>query len=238
MSEQNTAGSDPGEGQTARGLTPFAGETKREFIPAARFHFLTNFYDALFEWYLGEAFRKKVIHEAKIQPDEKVLDVGCGTATQIIAIKKAHPDADIQGLDADENIMKIAEKKLSENKLSVKITQGFADEIPFPNESFHLVITTLMMHHLLTPNKKQAFKEFYRILKRGGRLLLVDFGPPTSLFSKFVSFPTRVNIREFEHTRDGLLGLYPEFMKEAGFTQIHENEQHRGLISFYKGWKL
>lgn len=217
-----------------------AGESKREFIPAAGFHFLANFYDAVFErFFLGGAFRKIIVHESKTQNGEKALDVGCGTGTQIIAIKKAHPDADIQGLDADENILKIAEKKLSENHITaVPLIQGFADEIPFPDESFHLVLTTLMMHHLLTPDKKKAFKEFYRILKRGGRVLLVDFGPPSNTLTKLITYPTRANIREFEHTRDGLLGLYPDFIKEAGFVNVEEVAQFKEIVSFYKGWRL
>lgn len=224
-----------GAGSSVQG----AGSKEREFIPAAGFTFLTNFYDAFFErFFLGETFRKMVVNDAKIQNGEKVLDVGCGTGTQLVAFKKTYPAMDISGLDADDAIMKIAEKKFSENKLAVPLVQGFADDIPLADNFFDLVITTLMMHHLLTPNKKQAFKEFYRILKRGGRLLLVDFGPPSSLFMRAITYPTRAGLREFEHTRDGLLGLYPDFMKEAGFVQVAESAQFKGLVSFYKGWKL
>lgn len=79
----------------------------KNYIPALRYGWFTPFYDLLMQWFMREStFKRCLVVQAKIEKGYRLLDIGCGTATLTILIKKVHPEADITGLDGDPKILK------------------------------------------------------------------------------------------------------------------------------------
>lgn len=68
-------------------------------------------------------------------------------------------------------------------------------ELPFPNDSYDRVVTSLVLHHLSTRSKQKALAEIYRVLRPGGQVQVVDFGPPHSPYARFVA-PLIRNLEE------------------------------------------
>lgn len=141
-------------------------------------------YDALV-WLLTlgreRAFREKLIAPAGLKPDESVLDVGCGTGTLAIVAKR-HVGAGgrVYGIDPSPEMIARATKKAARAKVGVTFQTGFVQALPFPDGEFDVVLSTLMMHHLPRAAREDCVREMRRVLKPGGRALIVDFGARSS----------------------------------------------------------
>ena len=200
-----------------------------DFKPAASFFFLTPFYDFLCELMgFGRSFKLKVIDLLSIKGFEKILDIGCGTGTLIIEVKKRYPNTEILGIDPDEEILKIAGKKLKKSKVSAKLIKAYAQALPFPDSTFDLAVSTLIFHHLKTDVKKKSIKEIYRVLKKRGRFLLIDFGQPKTLLSKIL-LKVGAFFEGKENMEANLKGKLPLFLEGAGFEIKKANLYFRGI---------
>ena len=191
--------------------------SEKRYIPALTFRWLTPLYDPLLKWVMREeTFKRKMISQAAIQPTMKVLDLGCGTGTLTLMIKHAQPEAHVTGLDADSQVLDIAREK--SRGIEIQWDEGLASSVPYPDSTFDRVVTSLVIHHLATDDKRRAFKEVYRVLKPGGELHLIDFGAPQSFGMRFMT----TLIRRFEETADNFDGLIPQFIQQAGFKSVQE----------------
>ncbi len=191
---------------------------EKRYIPALGFRWLTPLYDPLLKWIMREeTFKRKLISQANIQSGMKVLDLGCGTGTLTLMIKRAHPKADVSGLDGDPQVLDIARDK--SRGTDIRWDEGLASSLPYPDSTFDRVVTSLVIHHLVTEDKRRAFKEIYRVLKPRGELHIIDFGAPPSPFMRFISRYIRL-----EETADNFEGLIPSFLTEAGFKSVMEVE--------------
>jgi ubiquinone/menaquinone biosynthesis C-methylase UbiE len=122
------------------------------------------------------SFREKLLEPARLQPGESVLDVGCGTGTLAIAAKRrVGPSGSVYGVDASPAMIARATKKAKEAGCDVTFETGLAESLPFPSERFDVVLSTVMLHHLPRNAREQGVREMRRVLKPGGRLLVVDF---------------------------------------------------------------
>ena len=129
-----------------------------DFVPALGADWLTPLYD-LFARLVGERrFKRHLIEVAKIAPGHAVLDLGCGTGTLALLVKAACPQARVVGLDIDPRILAIARRKVQRAAAAIEIEQGSATEPPFAPASFDRVLSTLMLHHLTTDQKRQTMR--------------------------------------------------------------------------------
>ena len=71
----------------------------RSYIPAAGYDWLLPLYDPLHRWLVGEGVMRALVDDANIGPDQRVLDIGCGTAILTILAQRLHPEAEVVGLD-------------------------------------------------------------------------------------------------------------------------------------------
>jgi ubiquinone/menaquinone biosynthesis C-methylase UbiE len=121
--------------------------------------------------------RERLLDLAQLAPGESVLDVGCGTGTLAIAAKRrVGNNAAVHGIDASAEMIARAAKKATREKVHVTFDIAFAESLPFPDTQFDVVLSTVMLHHLRRAVREQCVREMHRVLKSGGRLLIVDFG--------------------------------------------------------------
>ncbi|AEJ02446.1 Methyltransferase type 11 [Nitrosomonas sp. Is79A3] len=162
------------------------------YIPAFHFHWLTRWYDPIMRRLFPESrIKTALIAQARIQPGQDVLDVGCGTGTLTLMIKQIQPDAGVNGLDMDPQILDIARRKAEQTGVTIVLQQGTATCLPYPDESFDHVFASLMLHHLTQQDKQQALREAFRVLKPGGELHIADFGKPQDLAMWLISLVMR-----------------------------------------------
>jgi len=123
------------------------------------------------------AFREKLIDLARLRNDVAVLDVGCGTGTLAIAAKRRLDSTGaVYGIDPSPEMISVAGKKAQKMAVEVVFEPGVAEELPFPDGRFDVVLSTLLLHHLPARTRHEAALEIRRVLKPGGHVLAVDFG--------------------------------------------------------------
>ena len=124
------------------------------------------------------ALRRKVIALARVQPGDQVLDVGCGTGTLALEAQRRVGGAGrVAGIDPSPEQIARARAKAARRHTAVEFQIGVIERLPFPDQTFDVVLSTLMMHHLPDPLKRQGLAEIARVLKPGGRLVIADFAP-------------------------------------------------------------
>lgn len=124
-------------------------------------------------------FRERTVDLAAITRGHTVLDVGCGTGNLTMAAKvRAGYDGAVYGIDAALEMIQKAERKAAENQLDIHYQGGLIEDIPFPDNKFDVVVSSLMLHHLPKDLKRQGIAEISRVLKPGGRFVAVDLDPP------------------------------------------------------------
>lgn len=123
--------------------------------------------------------RDRMIQLAGLESGNAVLDIGCGTGTLAIAARKRVGSAGaVFGIDASTAMVAEATRKSVRAGIDVTFTHAVVEALPFPDARFDVVLSTLMLHHLPRPVRRQCAAEIRRVLKPRGRLLVVDFGRP------------------------------------------------------------
>jgi ubiquinone/menaquinone biosynthesis C-methylase UbiE len=193
-------------------------ETKQDYIPALSYRFLTPFYDFIQKYIVRDVrYKTLLIDQADVKPGQHVLDLGCGTGTLAIMVKQTQPAAEVYGLDADPEMLQVAKHKSGEQNAPVKFDTGFTNELPYPDATFDRVMSSIMIHHLKTPDKLKTAKEIFRVLKPGGQLHIIDFGKPTTLYGKMLG----PFLHKFEEANDNIDGKLPEIFGAPGLkTEI------------------
>jgi len=193
-------------------------ETHRTYIPAAGHDWLLPLYDPIQKWLLGGFAYRALVEQARLQAGQRVLEIGCGTGNVLVLIKQVCPQVDAVGLDPDPKALDRARRKTVRARLAVQLDRGFADALPYADESFDHVFSSFMFHHLTLDVKRGALREAHRVLKPGGSLQLLDFGgahvPANGWFARFVHGADLI--------RDNTGDRIPTLMCEAGFTAAAE----------------
>jgi ubiquinone/menaquinone biosynthesis C-methylase UbiE len=163
-----------------------------------------------------KAIREKLIELAKPAPGEKVLDVGCGTGTLAIAIKRQMGTGEVYGIDASSDMVQFAKEKSTKDGSDIDFRVALIEAMPFPDASFDLVTSSLMLHHLPDDVKAKGFLEIRRVLKPGGRFMGMDFAAPShSPLSHLLSI--------FGHSHGGsVVGKLVPMLEAAGFSDVED----------------
>ncbi len=178
------------------------------------------------------ALRNKTIQQAALQRGEHVLDVGCGTGTlTLLAKDQVGPQGRVYGIDAASEMITVAQNKANEQKREVIFQTEAIEAMSFPNNTFDVVLSSAMFHHLPSDLKRQGLTEIYRVLKPGGRLIIVDAMRPVGIVQ-------HVMMALFAHggLAEGTQDLVP-LMQESGYVALKSGPLHVRLIGFAQGQK-
>lgn len=204
--------------------------TKQAYIHALRFQRLNEVYDPLIRHFLREnTFKGRLIQQAQIQPGQRVLDIGCGTGTLTLLIKQRHPDSDVGGIDGDPEILAQARAKALISGANVTFAQGMAFALPYPDNSFDRVLSSLVFHHLTRENKRQAIAEIHRVLRPAGEVHFADWGRPQNIVMRAAFLSVQL-LDGFGTTQDSVRGHLVELLTEAGFQEARETAAFMTMI--------
>ena len=118
-------------------------EQGRTFLPAAGKDWLLPFYDPIVKLFGGDAARQALVEQADLRAGQRVLEVGCGTGTLMLMIKRQHNNVEVIGVDPDPKALKRARDKAARAGLSIQFDQGFGDQLPYRDKSFDRVLSSL-----------------------------------------------------------------------------------------------
>jgi ubiquinone/menaquinone biosynthesis C-methylase UbiE len=212
--------------------------TRHSFVHALGFERLTSLYDPVVRITTREqTFKRRLLDQARLAPGDRVLDLGCGTGTLAIWAKLREPGARVTGVDADPGMLERARSKAAAEGVEVRLDEGLADDLPYPDASFDKVLSTLLFHHLPRDVKEGAGREVARVLRPGGELHVADFGRPPGPLARGQFLMVQA-FDGFEATRDNVNGDLPEILSAGGMEEVRERGRLRlvlGSLSFYSG---
>lgn len=126
--------------------------------------------------------RKLPIELAQLKAGERVLDVGCGTGDlALAAAQKVGPAGTVYGIDAAPEMIEAARDKAIRAGGNVHFRLETVEALSFPDNSFDAILSSLMMHHLPPDLKRRALAEIRRVLRPGGRIVIVDLGAASKM---------------------------------------------------------
>lgn len=179
-------------------------------------------------------FSKKIVELLEHKEDRKILDVGCGTGTPTIYIANAFykEGSFIIGLDAAPKMIEVARKKIK-NLKNIRFDIGIAEKLPYASNFFDCVISTFFFHHVNFELKKKCLQEIWRVLKVGGKTVIVDVDTPTSLFGAICAW-SGYWIFNQEEIKENIQGKLREAFNLSDFRSWTNTSSHLGYISIFE----
>ena len=158
--------------------------------------------------------RESVIRGITGSP-RKVLDLGCGTGSTTLMLKKAVPDGEIIGLDLSPQMLVMSEYKAQQAKLDIEWVHGIAEATNFADGEFDLVTASLLLHETPPSVSKAVLKEAYRLLKPGGQVIILDGHQKTLRSTTWLT-----DIFEEPYIQEYAAGSVDAWLGKAGFSQV------------------
>lgn len=168
-------------------------------------------------WFRGalRQFRRRTAALAGIRPGDQVLDVGCGTGTLALEVQRRVGRAGrVVGIDPSSEQIARARAKAAWRNVPISFQIGVIEQLAFPDQTFDVVLSTLMMHHLPADLRRQGLAEIARVLKPGGRLVIADFQRKQARQGRAVRF----------HAGGSDPQTLATLVGEAGFSQVETAE--------------
>ena len=154
-----------------------------------------------------------LVKRTKPQKTDNLLEVAAGTC--ICGRAFAPHVAHVTCLDTTTAMLEVGKQESKKAGIeNITFVKGMAEELPFLNDSFDIVISRLAFHHFVNP--KEIFAEMKRVLKPGGKLVLMDMTVEKEEFHEEVDRIER--IRDFSHVRELSKEEMFQLYKENGMT--------------------
>jgi ubiquinone/menaquinone biosynthesis C-methylase UbiE len=181
-------------------------------------HFITRLLDYSAKFYNPalrltvdeQKLREKSIELARLDGNERILDVGCGTGSLDLMVAEIVDGGSICGIDISPKMVEVSKEKAEKSGYEIDYRVGSSTKLPYSDNEFDVIFTSLMYHHLDYEEKLKTLREIHRVLKKNGRYISVEFGGfPSGGFHKVMKSASSSGI---------LHGLYPsQLIEKAGF---------------------
>jgi len=153
-----------------------------------------------------------ILDSIEFKEGYKVLDIGCSKGTLLIELRHRIGDkCELIGIDRSAKRIEKA-KKLAKD-LDIKFEEGIIENIQYDDNYFDVVLSTFLFHRLNIESKNKGVKELKRVLKSNKKILIIDVGKPTNIYSKFIGFL----LRWYQEYSTNLHGEVIDILKENGF---------------------
>lgn len=208
-------------------------EPGRTYLPAAGHPWSLPLYDPLVKLLGGDAVRAALLDQAVVRPGHRVLDMGCGTGSLVVLIKRQYPEVDVVGLDPDPRALARARRKGQRAALSIQLNRGFSDALPYPEGSFDRVFSSFMFHHLEAAEQEKTLREVRRVLKPGAAFHMLDFARPDSKSAGRLTRLLHSSHRLKGNSDERILSL----MSQAGLSDARRRGARRllvGHVAYYQ----
>jgi len=192
---------------------------RHDYIPAAGHDVFLPGYDLLTRALGMRPAYDEFVAQVELFDGAQVLEIGCGTGNITQRLKRASPGAQLTGVDPDPRALARAGRKFR-NAAGIRFDRGYAQELPYADESFDRVLSSMMLHHLGDDVKAAAVAEAFRVLRPGGSIHVVDMIGPHAASA-----------------HDG--SVIPALLRSSGFDSIADLGSRRlrfvGPVRFYRG---
>jgi demethylmenaquinone methyltransferase/2-methoxy-6-polyprenyl-1,4-benzoquinol methylase len=204
--------------------------------------------------WMDQKWRRKAVKLANVQPGDSIVDVACGTGDLTFAFAARHQDLTVTGIDFTYEMLPIARQKLADRKSQIancKFLNGDAQSLPLPDACCDVVSIAFGIRNVQDP--MAALREFRRVLRPGGRLIILEFSLPTNpvlrgLYNFYFRkvLPTTATLISGDKT--GAYKYLPEsvntfigreqmmsMMRDAGFENVEQFPMTFGVCVCYRG---
>ncbi len=203
---------------------------------------------------IDRSWRKELVECAEVKPGESILDVCTGTGEVAIRLAWMNSCKEIVGMDWSDEMLHLARRKIIKRKLDMRITLLNADVLclPFDDSFFDVVCIGFGLRNLT--DRQKGISEMARMLKKGGRLLILEFSPPRNdLFGLFYKLCLNTMIPIVGGIVSGSMSAYKylstsinsflkpeeiaELMEQAGLKNVWFKSLTGGIAYIYRGEK-
>jgi demethylmenaquinone methyltransferase/2-methoxy-6-polyprenyl-1,4-benzoquinol methylase/phosphoethanolamine N-methyltransferase len=127
----------------------------------------------------------------------------------------------------------VARKKAARVNLKAVFEVALIEQLPYPDATFDIVISRLVLHHLPDDLKRRGFAEIFRVLKPGGRVFLADFNPPTNPILVHIAAALVGHQLMMQSNVDSSVPL----LEKTGFIEVASGITRSAFLAFVSGRK-
>lgn len=223
------------------------------------FHSVADKYDVmndLMSFGIHRIWKKVTIEYSSVRKGQKVLDLAGGTGDLTAKFSKLVGDDGLVVLaDINESMLKVGRDKLRDKGLfkNIEYVQANAEELPFTNNYFDCITISFGLRNVT--DKDKALRSMWRVLKPGGRLLILEFSKPQyqilnkayDLYS-FSVLPLMGKIvandsNSYRYLAESIR-MHPDqktlkkMMEDAGFVDVNYHNMTGGIVALHTGFKF
>jgi demethylmenaquinone methyltransferase / 2-methoxy-6-polyprenyl-1,4-benzoquinol methylase len=223
------------------------------------FHSVASKYDVMNDFMsfgLHRLWKKLTIARAQVRPGQKVLDIAGGTGDLAAAFARAadwghQADAQVWLSDINASMLGVGRDRLLDEGLALPCVQFDAEQIPFPANHFDVVTVAFGLRNMT--HKERALQEMCRVIKPGGRVLVLEFSKPDAFIQPIYdvySFKVLPWLGEkiaqdsesYRYLAESIR-MHPdapalkEMMLEAGFDEVEVHRMSGGIVALHIGIK-
>jgi len=216
---------------------------------SGRYDFLNHFLSLG----IDKGWRKKVVAIAQRQNPETILDIATGTGDQAIALSALKPKK-VTGLDISSGMLDVGRMKIAKLGLSelIDMKLGDSEDIPFEDNSFDVITVSFGVRNF--ENLKKGLSEMYRVLKPGGKAIILEFSQPQKfpmkqmygLYSKrilpFVGGAISKDKSAYTYLPESVEAFpygvnFTNLLEEIGYKSTKDTPVTFGIASIYEATK-
>ena len=237
---------------TVEDTTAFTLQTREMFTSIApRYDFLNRLLSVGQDKY----WRQRAIDLLDPMGNERILDVATGTGDVVIEVAKRNLSVKIFGIDFSQRMLDLGRIKIARNgyNQAVSLQIGSGECLPFADESFDGVICAFGIRNFA--DVQLGLREFFRVLKPGGRVVVLEFSIPQNQFLKTayewyfnLILPKIGNIisghsNAYSYLPESVANFpsqkkFIKWIEKIGFKKVSFSELTFGIVSIHRGYKV